>query len=170
MNWGRSRIHYHHRGLTVVYLIRLRHTFRMYHTPEHDHLKARGVGPMHVVCFRPLALDSSTGKSLFPAAFQLSVGRFLSSRICHFWINKRPSRFCAAVAVPISFCFIAKTDRNVDVLDRAGVLGAVLALIAREATSVRKKRPLSKASADCLQVNTPPAHALASLGGTIVVV
>lgn len=52
-----------------------------------------------------------------------------------------------------------KTDRNVDVLDRAGVLGAVLALIAREATSVRKKRPLSKASADCLQVNTPPAHA-----------
>ncbi|CAM9480442.1 unnamed protein product, partial [Ectocarpus sp. 13 AM-2016] len=30
-------------------------------------------------------------------------------------------------------------------------LGAVLALIAREATSVRKKRPLSKASADCLQ-------------------
>lgn len=39
-----------------------------------------------------------------------------------------------------------------DVLDRAGVLGAVLALIAREAHSVRKKRPLSKASADCLQV------------------
>lgn len=39
-----------------------------------------------------------------------------------------------------------------DVLDRAGVLGAVLALIAREAHSVRKKRPLSKASTDCLQV------------------
>ena len=43
-------------------------------------------------------------------------------------------------------------EHNVDVLDRAGVLGAVLALIAREAHSVRKKRPLSKASADCLQV------------------
>lgn len=48
--------------------------------------------------------------------------------------------------------FRLKTDHNVDVLDRAGVLGAVLALIAREATSVRKKRPLSKASTDCLQV------------------
>lgn len=46
----------------------------------------------------------------------------------------------------------APTDHNLDVLDRAGVLGAVLALIAREATSVRKKRPLSKASTDCLQV------------------
>lgn len=49
-------------------------------------------------------------------------------------------------------CWSGKPEHNVDVLDRAGVLGAVLALIAREAHSVRKKRPLSKASADCLQV------------------
>lgn len=48
--------------------------------------------------------------------------------------------------------FTRHEDHNVDVLDRAGVLGAVLALIAREANSVRAKRPLSKASADCLQV------------------
>lgn len=45
-------------------------------------------------------------------------------------------------------------DHNIDVLDRAGVLGAVLALIAREAGSVRQnKRTLSKTSTDCLQVS-----------------
>lgn len=46
-----------------------------------------------------------------------------------------------------------KKDHNVDVLDRAGVLGAVLALIAREAKSGPEKKSLSKASADCLQVS-----------------
>eukprot|EP00752_Nemacystus_decipiens_P012475 g11049.t1 len=64
-----------------------------------------------------------------------------------YWSDFDTSRRDAASA----FATLSMNEHNVDVLDRAGVLGAVLALIAREAHSVRKKRPLSKASADCLQ-------------------
>eukprot|EP00904_Undaria_pinnatifida_P008605 jgi/Undpi1/4875/HiC_scaffold_19.g08228.m1 len=64
-----------------------------------------------------------------------------------YWSDFDTSRRDAASA----FATLSMNDHNIDVLDRAGVLGAVLALIAREATTVQHKRSLSKASTDCLQ-------------------